>query len=242
MMYKLANGILAGVAAIALSGCGITLKPVTPDDLSVRPEYRAGADLAYTQATVSRALRTTPAHPADTFLSGNTTTGNPSGIDVALKAGAVVSVGGPGLRVYAGGDARYSVLADVSARKKREGDVRGDNNAAYAQTQLVPSYAAIPIVGIEAVIGEMTVRVEGGMPYASFKAESGDYRFDTFRPVQSARWAGWGKHLGIDARYSLAKDWRVGLSLGYEQFNAEFGGEKSDIKSFLGALQMEFKW
>ncbi len=246
MIKKLMNGIVTGLAALTLSGCAIHVKPTdVSKDFSVVPEYRVGMDGFYTKANVSRQLRTTPAHPNDSFLSGSTTTGNPSGADVALKAGVVASAGVPKFRVYAGGDLRYScsfIYSGIDARKQQDSDTRPAAQGSFVDTQLIPTYTILPLIGLEATLGEFTFRVEAGRPYAGFKVRSGHERYGKFEKVQEDSWAGWGEHYKADVLYKISDGWRAGVSLGYEHYDAEFGGEKSNIKSILGFLQFEHKF
>ncbi len=243
MIKKLMRGVITGLAALTLSGCGIYMKPKdVPQDFSVCPEYRVGMDGFYTKANVSRQLRTTPAHPNDPFLSGSTTTGNPSGFDVVPKVGVVASAGVPQFRAYAGGDLRYSVFSLIDARKQQDSDTRPREQGSFVDTQLIPTYTVLPLVGLEATLDKFTFRVEAGLPYAGFKVRSGHERYSKFEKVQEDRWAGWGEHIKADVLYKISDGWRAGGSLGYEHFDAEFGGEKSDIKSILGFLQFEYKF
>jgi len=246
MIKQLMHGLVTGLAALTLSGCAVHFKPEdVPKDFSVYPEYRVGMDVFYTKANVSRQLRTTPVHLNDPFLSGSTTTGNPRGPDVALKVGAVASAGVPKFRVYAGGDLRYScslMYSGIDARKQQDSDTRPAAQGSFVDTQLIPSYTVLPLVGLEAALGDFTFRVEAGLPYAGFKVRSGHERYGKFEQVQQDTWAGWGEHVKGDVLYKISDDWRAGVSLGYEHFGAEFGGEKSDIKSILGFLQFEYKF
>lgn len=244
-MEKLMRGLVTGLAALALSGCGIYTKPTeVSKNFSVYPEYRAGVEGFYTKANVSRKLRTTPAHPDDSF-SGETTTGNPSGFNVALKAGAVASAGTPNFRMYAGGDVRYGgheVFSGTNATKQQEMDTRPKEKGAFAETQLLQLYTVMPVLGLEWKLDNFLFRLEGGIPYSSYQVRSGHSRYNEFEEVQQDKWTGWGEHVRADVLYNIADKWRAGVSLGYEHFDAEFGGEKSDIKSILGFLQFEYKF
>jgi len=243
-MKSIIRGMVTGLAALALSGCGVYLKPKDiPQDFSVIPEYRVGMDGFYTKANVSRQLRTTPVHPDDaSFLSGATTTSNPRGADFALKAGAVASAGVPEFRMYAGGDLRYSIFPLIDARKQQESDTRDENSGSFVNTLLVPTYTVLPLAGLETTLDDFTFRIEAGLPYSGFKVSSGHERFGRFSQVQQDRWEGRGEHVKVDVLYKASDRLRVGGSLGYEHFDAEFGGEKSDIKSILGFLQFEYKF
>ncbi len=243
MIKKLMNGIVTGLAALTLSGCAVYLKPKIPEDFSVVPEYRVGMDAFYTKATVSRELRTTPVHPSDaSFLSGSTTTRNPSGPGGAVKAGVAASVGVPDFRVYVGGDLKYSGLSLIDARKQQSSDPRPPEQGSFVDTRLLQSYTVMPLAGLEATVGKFIFRLEGGMPYSRFDVESGHERYGRFDPVQHERWAGWGKHVRADVLFKTSEKWYAGGSLGYEHFDAEFAGEKSDIDSFFGAVQIGVKF
>ena len=244
-MKKLMRGLITGLAGLTLAGCGIYTKPSeVSKDFSVYPEWRVGVDAFYTKANVSKQLRTTGPHPDDPFLSGDTTTGNPSGVNVALKVGAVASAGTPDFRVYAGGDVRYGgheIFSATEDRKQQISDTREPQFGSYAFTQLLQLYTAMPVLGIEKVLGDFTVRAEVGLPYSWYQVRSGHDRYNKFEQVQQDRWDGWGQHVRADFLYKVTDNWSAGLSVGYEHFKAEFGGEKSDIESFLGFLQFEYK-
>jgi hypothetical protein len=192
---------------------------------------------------VSKSLRTTPVHPDDSsFLSGETTTGNPRGLGSAVKAGIAASAGTPGFRVYAGGDLKYGAFSAIGARKQQDSDPRPESQGSFVDTRLIPVYTVLPLVGVEAALGSTVLRAEAGVPYSKYKVESGHERFGKFKKVQEESWKGKGVHVRGDVLFRISEDWRFGGSVGYEHFDAEFAGEKSDIESILGFLQLEYRF
>ncbi len=263
MKTKIYHG-LVGAFIASLIGCVANISPTgeyyvakkesirqgkepPKQEFKVYPEYRFGASVVYTKTKLPAGIRTTPVHPEDVdFLTGETTTNSPTGYDLRPKAGAVLSAGIPQMRFYAGGELEWSPNSvtkpswRVYETEKQTSDSLPTEFASFVFTELTQPYTLRAVAGLETILEPFTFRIEGMLPYSSFKVESGHYRFGKFETVQTEEWKGWGKGVGASMLYD-GPPMRIGVYLGIEKFEPDFGG-KAEVKNVEGGLQASVRF
>ena len=240
------SAIIAGAATLA--GCAGYYKQgeeAHKEGFYIESELRGGMEYMQYRAKLGNKIQTTPVHPDDWFLSGETKAEVKRGWDIPVRGGAGMSVGTPELRVGAGLDARINPL---HASKEREGifqgeqqssDKRAPQDGSFVYSDLRPTwFTIIPTIIAEANLGDLRIRAEAGMPYGGFDFESGHDRYSELSPVQRYSWKGFGKRGTIGVDFPITEGLRVGVMGGVEKYNVELGGEKGKIDVILGAVQL----
>jgi hypothetical protein len=213
---------------------------------------RASFDYTRWEVDLGESIQTTPAHPDDVFLSGETTAdldGREGSIDPKLGLEGSLSwaaAGGwPGIRLRSGFDVRLNTLAFRDDFRQghyeieqQVSDFRPPSSGSFVFTHFDPDYfSLLPFVGADISLTDtIRIAVDAGLPYSGFTVRSGHDRFARWQTLQKDDWSGFGRSLGVTLSWDL-EDVEVSAGVRREEYDAEFAGEDADVKNqqyFLG--------
>ena len=237
--YALASGMAL------LHGCALRF-PMEEKreyiDYGIRPGI--GLDFVYYDLHIGNKIQTTPAHPADSFLHGETKAGVNSGVQLAPKVELKGSVGKEYLRLTAGGDVRINRwFTDLDTTKKQASDPRPSSSGSFVFTEVNPGLLTYtPSIGLESTLfKQLELGAEIGFPYTGFQVRSGHERFGEREAVQKDDWEGLGLSFGGKIGWRTSEDSSISLFLRWEKYRAEFNGEKATINIFPGNIGLSIR-
>jgi hypothetical protein len=97
-----------------------------------------------------------------------------------------------------------------------------------------------PFIGMDIkLFDKLILGVEAGIPHNSFMYEKFHWRYNKFETAERDNWNGPGKSLRGLVLIDL-NGLNFGITAGYEEYNAEFMGEKTDVKNVTGGIYLSF--
>jgi hypothetical protein len=219
-------GLKSKIAALMIAGSALASGCIYNKEMPARegiyPSARIGGGVELTGyiLELGKNIQTTPMHPDDGGPSaGGAITNLEDGFGLAFRTDLEGSVGTDYLRIKAAAGARVGIPGGYES---------------YAFTQLNHDFAFIPSVGLKAKVSKnVFLSVDANFPYSGFTATSGHDRYGQWQTVQRDHWQGWGFGVAGTVEARIEENWTGSVSLGWEEYKPEFGGEKAKIDAII---------
>jgi hypothetical protein len=252
------------LSSLVNSGCMLSAPIKTynkNNNLFSEINVRTGSELGVLEPKLSSEQRFVPIHDRD---GGPERGGRHLSIDskfeiACYKLGLYGSYGNKKTRLNIGADAKLSSSFPFHHNLKNgypKENVKGDGLAdiklqnlprpyesyAYGQFRRKDNVSLEPFIGIEQVVlGDFLVTFELGIPQSSFSYEKGHWRWNRFEAIERNSWEGTGIRYGLNFQKKLDYSETKGISMGYEQYDAKLGDNKTKINYYTLKLKANFK-